>query len=72
MTLSSIVVQYHFRAQSKKCITELLSPVKMVTDEMFKIQMKSDVDMENTFEDEVDQGESILCMPIRRGTARRM
>ena len=46
--------------------------MKIVADAMFKIQMRSDVDMEDTFEDEVDQGKIIVCVSIRRGRSRRM
>ena len=39
----------------------------MVTDDMFKLQMRSDVNKEDTCKNEVDQeGKIVLCVPIRR------
>ena len=45
----------------------------MATD-MFKLQMRSGVNKEDTCKDEVEQdvGKIILCVPMRRARAMRM
>ena len=46
----------------------------MVSDDMFKLQMRSDVNKEDTCKNEVDKDvdKIVLCVPIRRVRARRM
>ena len=48
--------------------------MKKVSDDMLKLQMRSDVNKEDTCKNEVDQDvvKIVLCVPNRRVRARRM